>query len=38
MPHPERIFRAAQHSWRPDAWSEDGPWMRLFLNAREWVS
>ena len=38
MPHPERIFRAAQHSWRPDAWTEDGPWMRLFLNAREWVS
>jgi phosphoribosylformylglycinamidine synthase len=38
MPHPERIFRAAQHSWRPDAWAEDGPWMRLFVNAREWVS
>jgi len=38
MPHPERIFRSVQHSWRPDAWGDDGPWMRLFLNAREWVS
>jgi phosphoribosylformylglycinamidine synthase len=38
MPHPERIFRAAQHSWRPDGWLEDGPWMRMFSNAREWVS
>jgi phosphoribosylformylglycinamidine synthase len=38
MPHPERIFRAAQHSWRPDEWLEDGPWMRIFSNAREWVS
>jgi phosphoribosylformylglycinamidine synthase len=38
MPHPERIFRGVQHSWRPDGWNEDGPWMRIFLNAREWVS
>jgi phosphoribosylformylglycinamidine synthase len=38
MPHPERIFRSVQHSWRPDAWGDDGPWMRLFLNAREWVA
>ena len=37
MPHPERIFRTVQHSWRPDAWGDDGPWMRLFVNAREWV-
>jgi phosphoribosylformylglycinamidine synthase len=37
MPHPERIFRSVQHSWRPDAWGEDGPWMRLFRNAREWL-
>jgi phosphoribosylformylglycinamidine synthase len=34
MPHPERVFRAVQHSWCPDAWGEDGPWMRLFRNAR----
>ncbi len=37
MPHPERVFRAAQHSWKPDDWREDGPWLRLFRNARKWV-
>jgi phosphoribosylformylglycinamidine synthase len=37
MPHPERAFRSVQHSWHPDAWGEDGPWMRLFRNARAWV-
>ena len=37
MPHPERLFRALQHSWRPDHWADDGPWMRLFRNARVWV-
>ena len=37
MPHPERVFRAVQHSWRPDDWQEDGPWLRLFRNARKWV-
>jgi phosphoribosylformylglycinamidine synthase len=38
MPHPERVFRAVQYAWRPRAWREDGPWMRLFRNARVWVS
>ena len=38
MPHPERVFRAAQNSWRPDEWSEDGAWMRMFRNARVWVN
>ena len=37
MPHPERVFRAVQHSWHPDEWGEDGPWMRMFRNARVWV-
>ncbi|MBK1718254.1 phosphoribosylformylglycinamidine synthase [Thiocystis violacea] len=37
MPHPERVFRAVQNSWRPDDWGQDGPWMRLFRNARVWV-
>jgi phosphoribosylformylglycinamidine synthase len=37
MPHPERVFRAVQYSWRPDGWREDGPFMRLFRNARVWV-
>jgi len=37
MPHPERVFRAVQNSWKPDEWQEDAPWMRLFRNARKWV-
>ena len=37
MPHPERVFRSVQHSWRPDGWQEEGPWMRLFRNARFWL-
>ena len=37
MPHPERVFRSVQHSWRPDSWGEDSPWMRLFRNARAWI-
>lgn len=37
MPHPERVFRAVQNSWKPDDWQEDAPWMRLFRNARKWV-
>lgn len=41
MPHPERVFRAAQMSWCPDEWlnTADGasPWLRLFRNARHWA-
>jgi phosphoribosylformylglycinamidine synthase len=37
MPHPERVFRSVQYSWRPRAWQEDAPWMRLFRNARAFV-
>lgn len=41
MPHPERVFRAAQMSWCPPEWLDtpDGasPWMRLFRNARLWA-
>jgi phosphoribosylformylglycinamidine synthase len=37
MPHPERVFRAVQHSWKPEDWSEDGAWLRLFRNARAFV-
>ncbi len=37
MPHPERLFRAVQHSWRPKTWQEAAPWLRLFRNARKWV-
>lgn len=38
MPHPERVFRAAQYSWHPAGLMEDGPTLRLFRNARVWVS
>jgi phosphoribosylformylglycinamidine synthase len=37
MPHPERVFRSVQWSWRPEGWGEDSPWMRMFRNARTWV-
>lgn len=37
MPHPERVFRAAQNSWHPEAWRNDGPWLRMFRNARRWI-
>jgi len=38
MPHPERVFRTVQNSWHPEEWGEEGPWMRMFRNARVWVS
>ena len=34
MPHPERVFRSVQMSWRDPSLGEDSPWMRLFRNAR----
>jgi phosphoribosylformylglycinamidine synthase len=37
MPHPERVFRTVQNSWKPKDWGEDGGWMRLFRNARVFV-
>jgi len=37
MPHPERVFRTVTNAWHPEDWGKQGPWMRLFLNAREWV-
>ncbi|MEX0957933.1 MAG: phosphoribosylformylglycinamidine synthase [Burkholderiales bacterium] len=37
MPHPERVFRSVQNSWHPAEWGEDGPWLRLFRNARRHV-
>ena len=37
MPHPERLFRTVQFSWHPQEWGEDGPWLRMFRNARKWV-
>ncbi|MEE2727240.1 MAG: phosphoribosylformylglycinamidine synthase, partial [Candidatus Latescibacterota bacterium] len=38
MPHPERVFRSMQLSYRPEEWLDDeGPWLRLFQNARTFV-
>ncbi|HEY0665837.1 MAG TPA: phosphoribosylformylglycinamidine synthase [Gallionella sp.] len=37
MPHPERVFRAVQNSWYPAEWRENGAWLRMFQNARQWV-
>jgi phosphoribosylformylglycinamidine synthase len=37
MPHPERVRRTVQMSWRPDHLGEDSPWMRMFRNARRWL-
>jgi phosphoribosylformylglycinamidine synthase len=39
MPHPERLFRAVQMSYRaPDTFEgEAGPWLKMFQNARSYV-
>ena len=37
MPHPERVFRSVQNSWRPADAGEDSGWMRMFRNARRWL-
>jgi phosphoribosylformylglycinamidine synthase len=37
MPHPERVFRTVQQSWHPESSGEDGPWLRMFRNARRWI-
>ncbi|MCP5197788.1 MAG: phosphoribosylformylglycinamidine synthase [Gammaproteobacteria bacterium] len=37
MPHPERLFRTVQYAWHPEGWGEDGPWLRMFRNARRWL-
>ena len=34
MPHPERVALTRQNSWHPEDWGEDGPWLRMFRNAR----
>jgi phosphoribosylformylglycinamidine synthase len=39
MPHPERVFRQVQMSWRPTDWPDidESPWMKMFRNAYEWA-
>ena len=38
MPHPERVFRSVQMSWRPEGLGEHSPWFRMFANARAWLA
>ncbi|WP_304670541.1 phosphoribosylformylglycinamidine synthase [Neisseria polysaccharea] len=35
MPHPERVYRAAQMSWKPEGWTELSGWYRLFAGAHK---
>ena len=35
MPHPERVYRAAQMSWKLEDWTELSGWYRLFAGARK---
>ena len=39
MPHPERVFRSLQMSYCPDGLlaGDEGPWLRMFQNARAFV-
>ncbi len=38
MPHPERVFLRKQFSYLPAEWNNEySPWMKLFLNARNWL-
>lgn len=37
MPHPERVYRTLTNSWAPPDWGENGPWLRMFENARIWL-
>ena len=39
MPHPERAFLRKQFSWISPQWRQaEGPWLRMFRNARTWMS
>jgi phosphoribosylformylglycinamidine synthase len=38
MPHPERVYRNVLMSWTSGDASASSPWMRMFRNARRWVS
>jgi phosphoribosylformylglycinamidine synthase len=40
MPHPERLFRSVQMSYKPNNLflSDEGPWLKFFKNARAFLS
>ncbi|MGL4675914.1 MAG: phosphoribosylformylglycinamidine synthase subunit PurQ, partial [Wohlfahrtiimonas sp.] len=35
MPHPERVYKRDQLSWKPEGWDEFSGWYRMFANARK---
>ena len=37
MPHPERLIHVNNYSWAPKTWKHS-PWLKFFINAREWVN
>lgn len=37
MPHPERLIRTINFSWYPNKEDEFSPWLKLFVNAKEWL-
>lgn len=38
MPHPERVTVLHANSWYPAGLLTEGPWLRMFRNARKWVN
>lgn len=38
MPHPERVTILEGNSWYPKNQITEGPWLRMFRNARKWVN
>ena len=37
MPHPERLIHINNFSWTPSKWKVS-PWLKMFINAREWIN
>ena len=37
MPHPERVVKTFTNSFRGGLTGDNGPWLRMFQNARLWV-
>ncbi len=38
MPHPERVIRNVQNTWRRSDDTEDSAWIRMFRNARKYIA
>jgi len=37
MPHPERNYLTATHSYKEKRWGPYSPWADMFIHARQWV-